>query len=166
MEHMSGGGGTVSALKWCARTVAYLDVTAAKVGVEQIKLIIFTRWAVPTPQGKPWFVDMLENHWPDPNSKRAKMAKVEGNAVLLKARVPNDDKVTFKLLGTEAKGLKSQKTWSKRWHVERPCEAISVLEGGMEIPMQIVARIERICSNVEGREMEKRFEKQWSVPTL
>ncbi|KAJ9612337.1 hypothetical protein H2200_003934 [Cladophialophora chaetospira] len=171
MDHMGGGGqgiGTLSAMKWMGRTVVGLEVMAANMAVEQIQIVVFTRWVVPVRQGVPWFVDVLENRYADPNSKRAKMAKVSGNALLLKPGVGTNDKVTFKLLGMEAKGLKSQKTWSKKRGIESSCDEIVLVAGGVDVdvPLEMGARIQRACSVLEGRETQKRFEDQWMVPLL
>jgi hypothetical protein len=92
------------------------------------------------------------------------MSKVSGNAILLKAGLPTDGKVTFKVFDTEAKGMKSQKTWSKKRGIEASCDAVVLVEGGIDVPLEMVARIQRVCSIPEGREVQKRFEDQWRVP--
>jgi hypothetical protein len=69
------------------------------------------------------------------------------------------------LLKTDVKGLKSQKIWTKNWNTDR-CEAITFVGDGKEVPMEIVARIQRPCSIWEGLEVQKRFKKEWSVPVL
>jgi len=94
------------------------------------------------------------------------MAKTAGNAILLKAGLPTDGKMTFKVFNTEAKGLKSQKTWSKRRGIQGSCDAIMLVDGGAEVPLEMVARIQRVCSIVEGREMQKQFENKWRVPVF
>ncbi len=93
-------------------------------------------------------------------STRAKMAKVSGNALLLKPGLGSNEKVTFKVLGTEAKGIKSQKTWSKKRGIECSCDAVVLVASGVDVPLEMAVRIQRACSIVEGREMQKRFEDQ------
>ncbi|KIW79964.1 hypothetical protein Z517_06579 [Fonsecaea pedrosoi CBS 271.37] len=168
MELMSGGHGTISTVKWMTRTKGGLDALAANMAVEQNQLVVITRWILPVQQGVPWLVDVLEHRYLDPNSTRGKMSKISGNAVLLKHGLPADGKVTFKVFGdTQAKGIKSQKTWSKRRGIEASCDAVVlVVEGGVDVPLHMVARFQRTCSIFEGREMQKRFENQWRVPIL
>lgn len=88
------------------------------------------------------------------------MARFSGNAILLKAGFLDDGKVRFKVFDTEAKATKTQKTWSKKRGIECSCDAVTLIDGRREMPLDIVARIPRVCSIVEGREMKKRFEDQ------
>ena len=94
-----------------------------------------------------------------------------GNVVMLKAGLASsgakkDSKVTLKLLKTDAKGLKSQKLWTKRWNFD-PCEMVTFIgDDGEEVPMEIVVRLQRTCSSLEAQEVQKRFSKQWVVPVL
>ena len=74
-------------------------------------------------------------------SKRGKMAKVTGNALLLKPGLSTSDKVTFKVLGMEANGIKSQKTWSKKRGIESSCDALVRVAGGVDVPLEMAARI-------------------------
>ncbi|OQV08703.1 hypothetical protein CLAIMM_12931 [Cladophialophora immunda] len=166
MELMGGGHGTLTTVKWMTRTIAGLETMAAGMVVEQNQLVVITRWIVPVRQGVPWLVDVLEHRWLDPNSTRGKMSKISGNAVLLKPGLPTDGKVTFKVFEHEAKGLKSQKTWSKKRGMEASCDAVVLIDGGVDVPLEMVARFQRVCSLYEGREMQKRFEDQWKVPIL
>ncbi|KIX98680.1 uncharacterized protein Z520_05981 [Fonsecaea multimorphosa CBS 102226] len=167
MDMMGGGHlGTVTATKWLVRTIGGLETMAASVAVDQNQLVVITRWIVPARQGTPWLVDVFEHRWLDPNSTRGKMSKVSGNAVLLKPGQPTDTKVTFKVFDNEAKGMKSQKTWSKKRGIEASCDAVILVEGGVDVPLEMVARFQRVCSVFEGREMQKRFEDQWKVPIL
>ncbi|EXJ76556.1 uncharacterized protein A1O5_01064 [Cladophialophora psammophila CBS 110553] len=137
MELMGGGHGTVSTVKWLGRTIAGLDaMAAAKV---------------------------------EAGSTRGKMVKISGNTILLKASQPTDGgKVTFKVLDTQAKGMKSQKTWSKKRGREASCDAVVLVDGGgaVDVLLEMVARIQRVCSIWEGREMQKRFGDQWRLPVL
>ena len=139
-------------------------VTANRM-MEQHKLIVFTRWTMTPMQGTPWFVDLLEHRMLDHGSKMG------GNVVMLKAGLASsgakkDSKVTLKLLKTDAKGLKSQKLWTKRWNFD-PCEMVTFVgDDGKEVPMEIVVRIQRTCSSLEAGEVQKRFSKQWVVPVL
>lgn len=100
------------------------------------------------------------------------MAKVSGNAILLKPGLSTTDakngrKVSFKLFdNTQVKGLKSQKTWSKKSGIEASCDSVILVDAGVEIPLDMAARILRTCSVFEGREMQKRFEQGWMVPLL
>lgn len=164
MELVSHGHGTTSAVKWLGRTVGGLETLAASMAVEQNQIVVFTRWTVPDQGGIPWFVDMLETRWLDPDSTRGKMAKVSGNAIVLKHNHPST-KITFKVHDTVAKGLKSQKAWSKKRGVEALCNSLVLVENsGGEVPLMVVARIQRHASIVESREVIKRFEDKWTVP--
>ena len=164
MGHLSGGANIVSVKRWERRLVGTNVITAKRL-MEQHKLIVFTRWTMTTVQATPWFVDVLEHRFLDNGSKMG------GNVVMLKAGLASssakkDSKVTLKLLKTDAKGLKSQKLWTKRWNFD-PCEMVTFVgDDGKEVPMEIVARLQRTCSSLEAQEMQKRFAKQWVVPVL
>ena len=164
MGHLSGGANVVSVKRWERRLVGAGVVTANRM-MEQHKLIVFTRWTMTPMQGTPWFVDLLEHRMLDHGSKMG------GNVVMLKAGLASsgakkDSKVTLKLLKTDAKGLKSQKLWTKRWNFD-PCEMVTFVgDDGKEVPMEIVVRIQRTCSSLEAGEVQKRFSKQWVVPVL
>ena len=164
MGHLSGGANIVGVKRW-ERRLAGASVVTAKKMMEQHKLIVFTRWTMPTMQGTPWFVDVLEHRFLDNSSKMG------GNVVMLKAGLASsnakkDSKVTLKLLKTDAKGLKSQKLWTKRWNFD-PCEMVTFIgDDGKEVPMEIVVRLQRPCSTLEAHEVQKRFSKQWVVPVL
>ena len=87
-------------------------------------------------------------------------------AGLASSSAKEDSKVTLKLLKTDAKGLKSQKLWTKGWNSD-PCEMVTFVgDDGKEVPMEIVARLQRTCSSLEAHEVQKRFSKQWNVPVL
>lgn len=165
--HLSGGANVVSVKRWERRLVGAGVVTAGKL-IAQDKLIVFTRWTMPTMQGTPWFVDVVEHRFLDNSSKSSKLG---GNVVMLKAGLASvnakkDSKVMLKLLKTEAKGLKSQKLWKKVWNFD-PCEMVTFVgEDGKEVPMEIVVRLQRACSSLEAQEVQKRFSKQWVVPAL
>lgn len=162
--HLSGGANVVSVKRWERRLVGANVMSSNKMMAQQ-KLIVFTRWTIPNVQGTPWFVDVVEHRYLDPSSKWG------GNSILLKvglapSNTEKDNKVTLKLLKTVAKGVKSQKVWKKGWNFE-PCEAIILMgDDGQEVPMEIVARIQRACSTLEALEIQKRFKKQWIVPVL
>ncbi|OAP61657.1 hypothetical protein AYL99_03860 [Fonsecaea erecta] len=169
MEIMGGGHGTITTVKWMTRTIGGLETMAAGMAMEQNQLVVITRWIVPARPGTlAWLVDVFEHRWLDPNSTRGKMSKISGNAILLKPGLPTDGKVTFKVFDTQAKGMKSQKTWSKKRGIEASCDAVVlVVDGGAaDVPLEMVARFQRVCSIWEGREMQKRFEDQWKVPIL
>ncbi|KAK3172076.1 hypothetical protein OEA41_004161 [Lepraria neglecta] len=162
--HLSGGGSIVGVKRW-ERRLKGASVIASNRLMEQNKLIVFTRWTVPTTTPS-WFVDVLEYRFLDPGSKMG------WNVVMLKAGLASfssakkDGKVKLKLLKTDAKGLKSQKLWTKRWNYD-PCEAVTFIDDdGKEVPMEIVARLQRACSSLEAQEVQKRFKKQWVVPVL
>jgi hypothetical protein len=163
MGHLSGAGSVVG-VKRFERRLQGVGVVASNFTMEQNKLVVFTRWTVPA-LPTPWFVDIIEHRFLDPKKGMG------GNNVLLKAGLApsgtkKDSKVTLKLLKTDAKGLKSQKLWTKRWNFD-PCEAVVFVgDDGKELPMEIVARLQRACSTVEAHEMLKRFDKQWVVPLL
>lgn len=166
MDLAGGGFGSLSTIQWVGRTIALASTSAGKWSVDQDKVAVFTRWAIHLTNQPPGFVDVLEFHWTDPNSKRAKMAKTGGNAILLKAGLPERQSISFKVLECEVTNLKDQKLWSKRWGVKQLCESISSVHDGKEVPMAIVAKIQRNCSIVEREEIEKRFTKHWRVPVL
>ena len=165
--HMSGGANIVSLKRWERRLMGASVVTAKKL-MDQDKLIVFTRWTMPTMQGTPWFIDVLEYRSLDNSSKSSTRG---GNVVFLKAGLVSssakkNSKVTLKLLKTDAKGLKSQNLWTKRWNFD-PCEMVTFVgDDGKEVPMEIVARLQRTCSPLEAHEVQKRFSKQWVVPVL
>ena len=164
MGHLSGGANIVGVKRWERRLKGASVVTANRM-MEQHKLIVFTRWTMMPMQGTPWFVDVLEHRFLDHSSKMG------GNVVMLKAGLASsgarkDINGTLNLLKTDAKGLKSQKLWTKRWNFD-PCEMITFIgEDGKEVPMEIVVRLQRTCSLLEAQEVQKRFSKQWVVPVL
>lgn len=162
MAHLSGGANPVSVKRWERRLIG-TNVDAANRSMEQKICARFTRWTVPSSAGTFWFVDVLEYWHINPDSKIARLA---GNctSVSLKAGLVKDGKAALKLLGLDATGLKSQKTWSKRVKSEW-CDAIvAVGEDGREVEMEIVARIQRACSAPEANELQRRFDKEWNVP--
>lgn len=134
--------------------------------LQQIQLVVFTRYAIPVKEGPPRFVDTLEYHHGDPNSKRARMAKLGGNAIFRKAGLPDKLKISIRVFDAEVKDLKGQKTWYKRWNVTELCQRISIVENGAEVATPAVARIERYCSVIEWKEIQERFDKAWRVPML
>ena len=164
MGHSSGGANIVGVKRWERRLVGAKVVTANRM-MEQHKLIVFTRWTMTPMQGTPWFVDVLEHRFPDQSSEMG------GNVVMLKAGLASssakmDSKVTLRLPKTYAKGLNSQKLWTKRWNFD-PCEMVTFIgDDGKEILMGIVVRLQRTCSSLEAQEVQKRFSKQWVVPVL
>ena len=137
--------------------------------MEQNKVLVFTRWTVPAPpgqqrQGPLWFVDVLEHRF-DPNSNSSFKSLAGGNAVWLKVGVADGKKITLKLGQVEAKGLKTQKMWSKSLGAE-PCNALTLVGENEIVAMEIVARIQRLASSIEGGEIIKRFSKEWLVPMV
>jgi len=164
LGHLSGGANIVSMKRW-ERRLQGAGVVTANMVMQQKQVAVFTRWTMPNTQGTPWFVDVLEYRLLDQRSKMG------GNPVSLKVGLPpsgtkKESKATLKLLKTDAKGLKSQKLWTKRWNFDS-CEAISFVgDDGREVPMEIVARLQRPCSSLESHELQKRFDKQWIVPVL
>jgi hypothetical protein len=159
---VSGGGGIVSAKRWERRLVG-ASVVTTQMHLEQNKLIVFTRWTVPSSSGQNVFVDVLEHRFLNTDSK---IAKLGGNGVSLKVGMSKDSKVTLKLLKSEAKGLKGQKTWNKTLNKE-PCEAIVFVgTDGKEVAMEMVERVQRASTTTEVMEMIKRFDKEWMVPVL
>ena len=158
MAHLSGGTNVVSVKRWERKLVGAKVVTAKRM-MEHHKLIVFTRWTMTPMQGTQWFVDVLEHRFLDNSSKMG------GNVVMLKAGLASssakkDSKVTLKLLKTDAKGVKSQKLWTKRWNFD-PCEMVTFIgDEGKEVPMEIVVRLQRTCSSLEAQEVQKRFSNQ------
>ena len=163
---LTGGASPVGAKRFERRLIG-ASVMSANFTLSQNKLIVFTRWTVPGATTA-WFVDVFEHRFLDPGGSKIK----SGNGVVVKAGFSaplggkKEGKVTLRLLKTEAKGLKSQKVWTKMWNSEH-CEALAFVgEDGVEVPMEMVARVQRTCSSVEALEMQKRFEKQWIVPVI
>ena len=78
MGHLSGAGSVVG-VKWWERRLVGANVISTNKLMEQHKFIVFTRWTVPTMQGTPWFVDVLEHRFLNPSSGMG------GNVVTLKA---------------------------------------------------------------------------------
>ena len=146
MGHLSGGANIVGVKRWERRLKGASVVTSNRT-MEQHRLIVFTRWTVTPIQGTPYLVDVLEHRFLDQNSKMG------GNVVMLKAGLASssakkDSKVTLKLLKTDAKGLKSQKLWEKRWNFD-PCEMVTFIgDDGEEVPMEIVVRLQRTRSSL------------------
>jgi hypothetical protein len=62
--------------------------------------------------------------------------------------------------------LKVQKGWTKWWNFKRCEEVAWVREDGSDVPMVIVARIQRRISGPESQVALKDFEKLWVVPSL
>ncbi len=164
MGHLSGGANIVGVKRWERRLVGAKVVTANRM-MEQHKLVVFTRWTMTPMQGTSWFFDVLEHRFLDHSSKMG------GNVVMLKAGLASssakkDSQVTLRLLKTDAKGLNSQKLWTKRWNFD-PCEVVTFIgDEGKEVPMEIVVRLQRTCSSLEAQEVQKRVSKQWVVPVL
>lgn len=168
--HLSGGGSVVSVKRFERRLIG-ANVMSSGLMMKQHKLATFTRWTIPGPRGEvEYFVDVLEHRFIESNNKLT-----SGNIVALKVGLPprgsngkkkDEAKVTLRLFQTEAKDVKSQKTWKKSCNSE-PCEAVSVVrDDGQEQAMVIVARIQRACSTIEIQEIIKRFEKEWIVPVV
>ncbi|KAJ9604057.1 hypothetical protein H2200_011580 [Cladophialophora chaetospira] len=165
--HLVGAGSIVSTQRWERRLVGS-NVMSADSRMKQDKLLIFTRWTVPAPpgrqrQGPLWFVDVLEQRYDE--SSTSSLKSLSGNATMLKVGVADGRKVTLQLLKTEAKGIKTQKMWSKGTKTDT-CEAMTFVGDNEIVAMEIVARIERTASMVEAMEVRKRFDKEWLVPMV
>lgn len=147
-----------------------LETTAAALMFEPNILARFTRWTIPAADlGKgnaPWFVDMLEAYLTDPNSKRAKVAKVAGNLIAVRSGLPGEGKVTLKFLDFEPKVVKAQQQWHTKFKVKELCETLVLVDGRAEVPLEVVARIQRTVHVSESIEIAKQFEKEWHVPVL
>jgi hypothetical protein len=170
MGHVSGGANIVSMKRW-ERRLQGANVIGTNSLMKQNKLVVFTRWAVPALpggecQGATWFVDVLEHRILD-TAWGSTANKMGGNVVMLKMGIQESvaKKVNLQLLKTEAKGLKTQKTWTKRINYD-PCDAITFVGESQILAMEIVARIQRACSSLEAHEIQKRFDKQWLVPVV
>ncbi|ETI29507.1 hypothetical protein G647_01960 [Cladophialophora carrionii CBS 160.54] len=175
LGHVTGGGSIVSAKRW-ERRLEGASVWTSNNLMQQNKLVVFTRWAVPSPPGQragsvPWFVDVIEHRFLDTatGDNGSTLKRMGGNVVMLKVGIgggiAHAKKVTLQLLKTEAKGLKTQKTWTKRLNFE-PCEAMTFVGDSEILAMEIVARVQRACSSVEAMEIQKRFDKEWMVPLM
>jgi hypothetical protein len=160
--HLTGASSAVGVKRWERRLVGAGLVTKDNL-MQQTQLVVFTRWTVPNAQGTPWFVDVLDFTMSNYGMTNNSVKLIPG---LRPSNNKKDGKVTLKLLGTEAKAIKSQKVWSKRYSKEL-CNAITfVNDEGQEVAMEIVARVQRNCSVHEGREVQARFKKGWKVPLL
>lgn len=152
MSHLSGGANPLSVKKWESRLQGAGAITMQK-SMEQTHFLVFTRWAIPESK-EIWFVDVLE--WRSGN-------KCAGAQVYLKT----GKIASVKALGEVIKDRKANKTWTKRFMNWDCCEAVSFVgEDRGEVPMEIVARIQRPCAGVEARESLKAFDKQWIVPVV
>jgi hypothetical protein len=156
-----------------AGPVSSANTALAMMHFELNILVRFTRWTIPAAaaadlgQGNvPWFVDMLETYYADPNSKRAKFAKVAGNVIGVRSGLPGEGKITLKFLDFEPKVVKAQKHWGTKYKVKELCEALVLVDGTAEVHMEIIARIQRMCTVTESLELVKRFDKEWHVPVL
>ncbi|KAF2672783.1 hypothetical protein BT63DRAFT_420992 [Microthyrium microscopicum] len=161
--HVSGASGMVSMKRW-ERRLQGASVVSGNMVVAQDKRIVFTRWTLQAAQGTPWFVDVVEHRYLNPGTSFI----TKGNGVLLKVGLHpgrHNGKVTLRLIEKVAKGLSTQKIWSKNWNT-KICDAIMLVEDGVERPMDIVARIERPISSLESYEVIKRFKSGWVVPVL
>ncbi|KAK7883482.1 hypothetical protein LTR67_011152 [Exophiala xenobiotica] len=167
---VSGGGGIVSMKRW-ERRLHGMNVWSSNFSMQQNKLIVFTRWTVPTrlngqQQALPGFVDVLEHRMLDTASDGI-LEKMSHNIVFLKVgiggSIAHGKTVTLMLGETEAKGIKTQKPWTKRQNFD-PCESITFVGDDGIVAMEIVARIQRACSTFEAIEIQKRFQKEWLVP--
>ena len=83
----------------------------------------------------------------------------------VKPGLPENTKVTLKILDLEAKGLKSQKAWSKKYKAEEMCEALMPVVDGKEVRMEVVVRIQRLCAVSEARAFADVFD-EWQVSVL
>lgn len=124
--------------------------------MDQNKLCVLTRWAVrPGTEKIGFFVDVLEYRF---------VKGWKGNSVLLKT---SKDAPAIKLLKKSVvKGLKPTKTWSKNFNFEPVEEMKMVGADKAEVEMEIVAKEERVCSGVESRAVQRRFEYEWWIPSL
>ena len=135
--------------------------------MEQNQCVVFTRWTVQIVRGTPWFVDVVELRLFESFTKSSAVhVTLKAGHAPSNTRKDKDNKITLKLLKTETKGLKSRRSWTKRRNSDS-CESVTFVDdGGEEVPMEIVARIQRACSQLEAFEFGKRFRKQWVVPVL
>jgi hypothetical protein len=109
---------------------------------------------------------MLETHLTDPNSKKAKLAKVAGNLIAVRSGFPGEGKVTLKFLDFEPKVVKAQQQWHTKYKVKELCETLVLVDGRAEVQLEVVARIQRMVHGIEHHEIAKQFEKEWHVPVL
>jgi hypothetical protein len=152
MTHLSGGVNPLSMKKWERRFQGASAITGQK-SMEQTQVLMFTRWTIAGSK-EVWFVDVLE--W--------RAGKKDGGAqVYLKT----GKTASVKALGDVIKDRKANKTWTKRFMNWDNCEAVSFVgEDKSEVPMEMVARIERPCSGMEARESLKSFDKEWILPLV
>jgi hypothetical protein len=154
--HLSTGGASLSTDRKLKNGLVKFRAGATQMTMDQNKLCLLTRWAVrPRTEKIRFLVDVLEYRC---------VEGWKGNRVLLKT---SKDAPTVKLLKKSmVKGLKPTKTWSKNFNFD-PVEEIKMIGvGKVEAEMEIVAREERICSGVEAREVQRRFEFEWWIPTI
>lgn len=150
--HLGGGVNPLSMKKWENR-LAGVGAVQMQQSMEQTHSIVFTRWMIPN-IADIWFVDVLE--W------RGKSEKA-GAQIYVKS----GKQASLRILGKDIKELKANKTWTKRWMSFDYCEAVSCMrEDKSEVPMVIIARIQRPSAGVEARTSLKDFDKKWIVPLV
>jgi hypothetical protein len=152
MSHLSGGANPLSVKKWERRLQGASAITSHR-SMQQTHVLMFTRWTIPESKDI-WFVDVLE--WRAGNDKAGAQAYLKLGK-----------QASIKTLGDLIKDRKANKTWTKRFMNWDHCEAVSFVgENSTEVPMEIVARIERPCAAAEARVSLKQFEKEWVVPVV
>jgi hypothetical protein len=163
MSTLSGGANPVSVKRWERRLVG-LNVMSSNMALEENYELVFTRWTLPATTDSPWFVDVLEGHFLNPESRRAKLG---GCATAVKVGVAKHCKVTLKFFDQPV-AVEGGKVWTKREKVGAPrCDTIMYLtESGEEAALELVARVQRRCNSVDAGFVFRDFDKEWDVPVL
>ncbi|KAJ9655142.1 hypothetical protein H2198_005917 [Neophaeococcomyces mojaviensis] len=138
-----------------------LKVAAGSVAMtaKEAFTLVLTRWAViannagASGNSPTIMVDVLEAR-----------GMMKSNAVNLKT---NAESVKLSLLGKTGVKVKGSKTWTKNWNT-KPVDSLAVVyeKGGAEVPMEVVATVQRGISPAAYAELLKRFEHGWHVPRV
>jgi hypothetical protein len=156
LEHTTGAH--IMQTKKAEARLQCMGIVSSNYVMQQNRNIVFTRWGVPdacaSGSKNTWFVDVLEWRMKDGSAWKANVVEVKSNK-----------DVSLKLIEKVVK-LKEQKGWSKSWNSKRCEEMAWVQEGGTEVPMVIVARIQRRISGPESHAALKDFMNSWFVPMV
>jgi hypothetical protein len=120
--------------------------------MQQNRNIVHTRWAPAGVTGKDvWFADVLEWRMKDGSPWKANIVHIKASR-----------DASLKLIEKAVK-VKAQKGWSKSWNFKRCEEMVWVQADGTDVPMVIVARIQRPISGPESQVGLKDFANDWVV---
>ena len=134
-----------------------MGIVSSNYVMQQNRNIVCTRWGVPDACASGskdlWFADVLEWRMKDGSPWKANIVHVKASR-----------DASLKLIEKVVK-VKAQKGWSKSWNFKRCEEVVWVQPDGTEVPMVIVARIQRRISGPESQAALKDFAKECLVPS-